>query len=184
MADTTFAEWLRHRALAAGYDIDGARGAQARLAKATGISPTQIGRTFSGQTKPEIHSQILLSRVLGIPLDEMLIRSGDAEPSDFPSSSQPRLVSVYEAAEQWGIHTTDISVLQALVAQLQSRRIYKANSTDLRTLHARVSELAAKLAWDEGHHAGDIPEVLFGLNALSEELSDRINGKHPEPDSD
>lgn len=122
MADPTFAEWLRHRALAAGYDIDGARGAQAALAKATGISSTQIGRTFNGQTMPDVQSQLRLARVLKVEFSEMLIRSGFAEPSDFPTApAKPRTPSVYEAAEAWGIDPADAPILQVLVESFQKR---------------------------------------------------------------
>jgi transcriptional regulator with XRE-family HTH domain len=121
--ELTFAEWLRHRALAAGYDLDGARGAQAALAKATGISSTQIGRTFNGQTMPDVGSQLRLARVLGIEVSEMLIRSGDAEPNDFPDAPTPtRAPDVYEAAEAWGIDPADAPILLALVEALQRRR--------------------------------------------------------------
>lgn len=122
MPEPTFAEWLRHRALAAGYDIDGARGAQAALAKATGISSTQIGRTFNGQTMPDVGSQLRLARVLKVEFSEMLIRSGFAARSDFPTPAQTWTPDVYEAAEAWGIDPADTPVLQAIVEALQKRR--------------------------------------------------------------
>jgi transcriptional regulator with XRE-family HTH domain len=123
VVDPTFAEWLRHRALAAGYDIDGERGAQARLAKATGISPTQIGRTLNSQTMPDVQSQLRLARALRVPFSEMLIRSGVAERTDFPdaSTAPDRPLDLYEIGEALGILRDDVPILQALVAQLQRR---------------------------------------------------------------
>jgi transcriptional regulator with XRE-family HTH domain len=130
VVDPTFAEWLRHRALAAGYDLD-ARGVQAKLAKDTGISPTQIGRTLNSQTMPDIQSQLRLARVLKVEFSEMLIRSGFAEASDFPTApAKPRTPSVYEAAEAWGIDPTDAPILQVLVESFQKRARARAAPDD------------------------------------------------------
>lgn len=170
MAKPTFAEWLRHRALAAGYDIDGARGAQAALAKATGISTTQIGRTFAGQTKPDIQSQLRLARVLGVQLSEMLIRSEFAEADDFPASPAPPQIDVFEAAQQWGVSDADAPIVGALVEHLQKR---KPSADALQEIRNGVSDLAYQLAQLE--LSGDVPEIVTGLHRMVEELDDLIH---------
>lgn len=171
MAEPTFAEWLRHRALAAGYDIDGARGAQAALAKATGISPTQIGRTFSGQTKPDVQSQLRLARALGVQFSEMLIRSSFAEASDFPATPPPHKVDVYDAAQQWGISDADASLLAAFVEQLQKR---KPSSDALARIRVDVADMAYRVAQLDIHY-GDAPEIVTSLHRLTEDLDDVIH---------
>lgn len=170
MPESTFAEWLRRRALAAGYDIDGARGAQAALAKATGISPTQIGRTFNGQTMPDVSSQLRLARVLEVEFSEILIRSGFAEPSDFPAVPAPRQVDVFEAAQQWGVSDADAPIISAVVEQLQKR---KPSADALQAIRNNVADIAYQLAQLELD--GDVPEIVSALHQLVEDLDDVIH---------
>lgn len=85
MTDETFAEWLSRKAVAAGYDVNAARGGRAKLAEAAGMSGTQVSRTLEGKTTPSVESQRGLARALHVPFSEMLIRSGFATPDDFPN---------------------------------------------------------------------------------------------------
>jgi transcriptional regulator with XRE-family HTH domain len=80
-----FHEWLHDRAIAAGFNVDAARGGRTALAEAAGMSVTQIGRTLEGKTTPSVESQRGLARALRIPFSEMLIQSGFATPDDFPN---------------------------------------------------------------------------------------------------
>lgn len=177
MTGQPFNEWLRQRALAAGYDVDSAKGGRSRLAEDAGMSVTQVGRTLTGETVPSVESQRGLCRAfkakgVKVSLDEMMIRSGVAEPSDFPAADDPRTGStdIYEIAAVLGIDRSDVPLLQALVEGLQKRR---ARLGKERTqLYSRVTDLATKLSWDDAHHSGDIPEVLSGLHRLAEDLQD------------
>jgi transcriptional regulator with XRE-family HTH domain len=81
--DRTFADWLRERATAAGYNLDGPRsGGRTKLAEATGISLSQIQRALSGDVVPDIRSQRQLARALGVSPSEMYLRSGTLEATD------------------------------------------------------------------------------------------------------
>jgi transcriptional regulator with XRE-family HTH domain len=123
-----FKDWLRQRVLAAGYDVDSARGGRTELAEAAGMSVTQIGRTLNGQTVPSVESCRGLVRALQAKgqrasLAEMMIRTGHAAPEDFPELPEPLPVTIDDAARQWNIAGNDIGVLQAIVKALQARRV-------------------------------------------------------------
>jgi transcriptional regulator with XRE-family HTH domain len=78
-----FAEWLRERAVAAGYKLDSPRaGGRTKLAEATGISLSQIQRALAGDALPDVRSQRQLARALGVAPREMYLRSGILEPAD------------------------------------------------------------------------------------------------------
>jgi Predicted transcription factor, homolog of eukaryotic MBF1 len=81
---TDFSAWLTSHALAAGYDPMPRRGGRTRLAEATGINATNLGRILDGKTKPDIETQRKLARTLGVTLIEMMLRSGDLTPDDLP----------------------------------------------------------------------------------------------------
>ena len=72
-----FAEYIRPAVVAAGYDIDNPRGGgKKRLAENTGMSPSSVGRMLAGQTLPEPVHLERLAEVLGVPLMDLLVRSG------------------------------------------------------------------------------------------------------------
>jgi hypothetical protein len=102
-----FAEWLRGCAASAGYDPN-SRGGIAALAKAAGTDRGQTGRALRGEVKPAISSQRAWSRVLKIPLREMLVRSGTLEADDLPQpGDQPppptTEIDLYQIARKFGI---------------------------------------------------------------------------------
>ena len=119
----TFAAWLSDRARAAGYEIDGSRsGGKAKLAEDSGVSRGQVGRALAGDTIPDITSQRRLAKALRAPLAEMLIRSGLAEPEDFPEYSGARpaeqLPSLDRAIEAMGATEAERSMLVAIIESM------------------------------------------------------------------
>ncbi|MFJ6215037.1 hypothetical protein ACIQGZ_17130 [Streptomyces sp. NPDC092296] len=116
-----FTQWLRQRAKAAGYDVGASRGARLALAKAAAISPTQVGRTLTGDTMPSVESQRGLAKALGIPVAEMLVRSGTLAPEDIlsragtPAASE---VDPYRLAREWGIPEDRVELFVSCVEAL------------------------------------------------------------------
>jgi transcriptional regulator with XRE-family HTH domain len=99
-----FASWIRLRAIAAGYNVDAARGGRTQLAEAAGMSVTQIGRTLEGKTTPSVESQRGLARALKVPFSEMLVRSGFATREDFTEADvRSSALNLIEVAEQLGV---------------------------------------------------------------------------------
>lgn len=73
----SFAEYIRPAVVAAGYDIDSPRGGGKKaLADATGMSPSSVGRMLAGLTLPEPVHLERLANALGLPLMDLLMRSG------------------------------------------------------------------------------------------------------------
>lgn len=108
MPSQTYAEWLRQKAKAAGYDVDSAKGGRSQLAAAAGMSVTQVGRTLAGDTVPSVESQrglchALKAKGVNVSLDEMLVRSGTAEWSDFSKGEQRAPVDLADVAELLGV---------------------------------------------------------------------------------
>ena len=117
MPRPTFAEWLKKKAKAAGYDIDSPKGARSALAEATGMSITQIGRTLDGKTTPSAESQVALARALGIPVSEMFVRSGLLRRSDVPQLDAPASgeIDLDDYAQQVGIPEEQRAMFARLV---------------------------------------------------------------------
>lgn len=94
MDGTDFSAWLSNLARAAGYDPEPRRGGRARLAKATGLNATHVGRILDGITKPDIDTMkrfVAAFNEAGVKVTilDMLIHSGDIEPDDLPSGGTP-----------------------------------------------------------------------------------------------
>lgn len=82
-AHQTFAEWLHDTVVAAGYDLSTPRaGGKTKLAADAGIATSQVHRALSGDALPDIRTQRLLAKALGVPPREMYIRSGLLVPED------------------------------------------------------------------------------------------------------
>jgi hypothetical protein len=82
--DPEWLTWFRGLLADQGYDVASPRGGgQAGLAKETGIAQSTISRILDGQV-PGYDNQLILSRVLGVDLEEFLIRTGKATEADFP----------------------------------------------------------------------------------------------------
>jgi transcriptional regulator with XRE-family HTH domain len=100
-----FADWLRTQAAAAGYDT-ATRGGISAFAKEAGTDRGQTSRAFRGEVRPSIDSQRAWARVLGIPLHEMLVRSGTLQADDIPTDITPPKAAdldLYEVARRYGI---------------------------------------------------------------------------------
>lgn len=114
-----FNEWLKERARARGYDIDSPRGGgKSELAEVAGVSRGQVGRALAGETVPDIGSQRGLAKALGVPLEEMLIRSGLCEPEDFPSfvgRPYPPKDSLDALADRLGVTDLERRILGAVI---------------------------------------------------------------------
>lgn len=138
MTDETFAEWLSRKAVAAGYDVNAARGGRAKLAMAAGMSGTQVSRTLEGKTTPSVESQRGLARALRVPFSEMLIRSGFASPDDFPNVAVNLAPtdSLDAVADEYGASAAERRILSSIV-----RTAIEALRTEYRKL---TPEEAAK----------------------------------------
>jgi transcriptional regulator with XRE-family HTH domain len=119
----TFAQWFAERARAAGYDVDSPRGGgRAALADAAGVSRGQVSRTLSGDTVPDIRSQRLLAKALGLPFRDMLIRSGYMTEEDFPpageESAEATVAGLQSIIADWGIPEDRVDLFLSAVESL------------------------------------------------------------------
>ncbi|WP_243870216.1 helix-turn-helix domain-containing protein [Streptomyces liangshanensis] len=68
-----------------GYDIDNPRGGgKSKLADDAGVHRAAVSRLLQRQSMPDLETMRRLAAVLGIPLREMLIRSGRLSEEDLP----------------------------------------------------------------------------------------------------
>ena len=112
-----FAEYIRPAVVAAGYDIDNPRGGGKKaLAEETGMSPSSVGRMLAGQTLPEPVHLERLAEVVGVPLLDLLERSGviserarRASPPPLTPLASPKesKLTPEEAARLLGIRSPD-----------------------------------------------------------------------------
>lgn len=75
--EVRFVRYIREAAGRAGYDIDSPRGGGKKaIAKATGMSPSSVGRMLAGQTIPSPPQLEKLAEALRVPLIDLLVLSG------------------------------------------------------------------------------------------------------------
>lgn len=74
--------WLTGVLTDNGYNMSERGGGRAKLSREAGLAPAIIARLMDGQP-PSYESQLALSRATGIPLRELLIRTGRATEADF-----------------------------------------------------------------------------------------------------
>ncbi|GLX52905.1 helix-turn-helix domain-containing protein [Streptomyces sp. NPDC014983] len=110
-----FAAWVEDLMRERGYDIDSPRGGgKSRIADEAGVHRAAVTRLLQRQSMPDLETTRRLARVLGVPVREMLIRSGRltaeelADPHDRPASPAPgtefdRRPTLEEVAELLGI---------------------------------------------------------------------------------
>lgn len=82
-----FADWLRGLMAQRGYPTDGPRaGGISDLARDSHVSQPSLSRIFapSPRTAPSLETLRALAPVLGVPLREMLVRSGRATDEELP----------------------------------------------------------------------------------------------------
>jgi transcriptional regulator with XRE-family HTH domain len=72
-----FAAWVADLMRDRGYDIDGPRGGgKSRIADEAGVHRAAVTRLLQRQSMPDLETTRRLARVLGVPVRDMLIRSG------------------------------------------------------------------------------------------------------------
>ena len=110
-----FAAWVEDLMRDRGYDIDSPRGGgKSRIADEAGVHRAAVTRLLQRQSMPDLETTRRLARVLGVPVREMLIRSGRltaeelADPHDYLTSPAPsaefgRRPTLEEVAELLGV---------------------------------------------------------------------------------
>lgn len=72
-----FAAWVEDLMRDRGYDIDSPRGGgKSRIADEAGVHRAAVTRLLQRQSMPDLETTRRLARVLGVPVRQMLIRSG------------------------------------------------------------------------------------------------------------
>ncbi|MFM9593235.1 helix-turn-helix transcriptional regulator [Streptomyces scabiei] len=85
-----FAAWIEGVMRAHGYDIDTPRGGgRTRLAEDAGVHRAAITRLLQRRSMPDLETMRGLSRALGVPVRDILIRSGKLTEQDLPRPPAP-----------------------------------------------------------------------------------------------
>ena len=107
-----FAAWVEDLMRERGYVIDGPRGGgKSRLADDAGVHRAAVTRLLQRQSMPDLETMRRLAGVLGVPLRDMLIRSGRLSAEDLPLEPVPGggscapagRISPEEAARRMGV---------------------------------------------------------------------------------
>lgn len=109
-----FAAWIEELIRRRGFDIDSPRGGgKSRLADEAGVHRAAITRLLQRQSMPDLETTRRLAHVLGVPVRDMLIRSGRLTEDDLPlpqtAEAQPqgagegRRLTLEEAAAGLGV---------------------------------------------------------------------------------
>ncbi len=113
-----FAAWVEDLMRDRGYDIDSPRGGgKSRIADEAGVHRAAVTRLLQRQSMPDLETTRRLARVLGVPVRDMLIRSGRltaeelADPHDYLASPAPsaefgRRPTLEEVADLLGCRPT------------------------------------------------------------------------------
>ncbi|MBQ0848053.1 helix-turn-helix domain-containing protein [Streptomyces sp. NPDC057620] len=93
-----FAGWIEELLRARGYDIDSPRGGgRSKLADDAGVHRAAVSRLLQRQSMPDLETMRRIAAVLGVPLREMLIRSGRLTEDDLPLTGAGRPVDGEES---------------------------------------------------------------------------------------
>lgn len=85
-----FASWIEDLMRRSGYDIDSPRGGgRSRIADEAGVHRTAVTRLLQRQSMPDLETTRRLARVLGVPVRDMLIRSGRLTAEELPLTLAP-----------------------------------------------------------------------------------------------
>ncbi|MET7569691.1 helix-turn-helix transcriptional regulator [Streptomyces sp. NPDC005492] len=110
-----FAAWVEDLMRERDYDIDSPRGGgKSRIADEAGVHRAAVTRLLQRQSMPDLETTRRLARVLGVPVRDMLIRSGRltaeelADPHEQSTSPAPgvefgRRPTLEEVAELLGV---------------------------------------------------------------------------------
>jgi transcriptional regulator with XRE-family HTH domain len=80
-----FAAWIEDLMRRRGYDIDSPRGGgKSRVADDAGVHRAAVTRLLQRQSMPDLETTRRLARVLGVPVRDMLIRSGRLTAEELP----------------------------------------------------------------------------------------------------
>ncbi|MFF3944343.1 helix-turn-helix domain-containing protein [Streptomyces sp. NPDC001902] len=80
-----FADWIEGLMRGRGYDIDSPRGGgKSKLADDAGVHRAAITRLLQRQSMPDLETMRGLARALGIPVRDVLVRSGKLSEDDLP----------------------------------------------------------------------------------------------------
>ncbi|MGW0082680.1 helix-turn-helix domain-containing protein [Streptomyces sp. NPDC003393] len=88
-----FAAWVEDLMRERGYDIDSPRGGgKSRIADEAGVHRAAVTRLLRRQSMPDLETTRRLARVLGVPVRDMLIRSGRLTTEELagPHAGAPR----------------------------------------------------------------------------------------------
>ncbi|SDK48080.1 helix-turn-helix domain-containing protein [Streptomyces indicus] len=107
-----FAAWMEDLMRSRGYDIDNPRGGgRTRIADDAGVHRAAVTRLLQRQSMPDLTTMRGLARALGVPVRDVLIRSGRLTEEDLPASTsyncssaaEGRTITLEEAAELLGV---------------------------------------------------------------------------------
>ncbi|GAA5057189.1 helix-turn-helix domain-containing protein [Streptomyces similanensis] len=85
-----FAGWVEGAMRARGYDIDSPRGGgRTKLAEDAGVHRAAVTRLLQRQSMPDLDTMRGLARALGVPVRDVLIRSGKLAEEDLPQTPAP-----------------------------------------------------------------------------------------------
>jgi transcriptional regulator with XRE-family HTH domain len=130
--------WLVGALADKGYDLSSERtGDRAKLARDTGLSASIIARLVSGQ-QVSYESLLALARSTGIPVMELLIRTGKATEDDFSLSGEEfsqigvqsgKRLTPEEVAVAAGVPEEDQAWFATMVRRLKRRGIDEGDSS-------------------------------------------------------
>lgn len=124
-----FAAWVEALMRERGYDIDSPRGGgKSRIADEAGVHRAAVTRLLQRQSMPDLETTRRLARVLGVPVRDLLIRSGRltaeelADPRDHLASPAPstefgRRPTLEEVADLLGVPADRRSMFVRVVEQ-------------------------------------------------------------------
>ncbi|MFJ9022553.1 helix-turn-helix domain-containing protein [Streptomyces sp. NPDC102259] len=152
-----FAAWVEDLMRERGYDIDSPRGGgKSRIADEAGVHRAAVTRLLQRQSMPDLETTRRLARVLGVPVRDMLIRSGRltaeelADPHDYLASPAPsaefgRRPTLEEVADLLGVPVDRREMFVRVVEQFLPSEA-EAEVTQMREDRRVLVETAAPTA--------------------------------------
>lgn len=121
-----FGKYVTRLARNAGYDVSPGDGGRAAFARATGMSPSTVGRMLDGKTLPQPTQFEAIAQALGADVRDLLVQGGvisdrsRLEREDHQEShsapARSHLAAAHEAATALGI--TEPTVRSMLIASI------------------------------------------------------------------